>query len=372
MPGAPREARRPIIVSAMRTLVVVGLVAGAAALGSLGCDEKKTPPPPSAPAADTSAAVLKSSSGIPKFDPDQTRVYAPIPAGVEKPELDDATKLGQMLFWDTRISPSGKYACVTCHDFSKVGADGAALPTTPEKQSAPRNTPTVFNCGGSYAQGWDGRSSTVEDFALLHTLDPSVMGIIDEKQLVANVSKVPAYVAAFKKAFPDEKTITGELYGRAVGTFTKKLFARARWDKYLGGDTTALKEDELAGFAMFMEAGCQTCHQGKYVGASQPQKLGMAKPWPGDAGADPGRFLLTHQEMDRGIFKVPTLRNVTRTGPYLHDGSIANLAEVTKLMARHQVGRELSDEQANAIVKFLGALEGDPPQELTAKPVLPK
>lgn len=368
----------------MRTLVAVGLVGMAAALAGVGCDEKKNTPPAPGPAAapgpgagagaapEASSGAAPAGGAIPKFNPDQVRVYAPIPSGVEKPALDDATKLGQMLFWDTRVSPSGKFACVTCHDFSKVGADGAALPTTPEKQAVPRNTPTVFNCGGSYAQGWDGRSSTVEDFALLHTLDPSVMGVVDEKQLVASLSKVPAYVTAFKKAFPDDKTITGELYGRAVGTFTKKLFARARWDKYLDGDAAALKDDELAGFAMFMEAGCQTCHQGKYVGASQPQKLGMAKPWPGDAGADPGRFLLTHQEMDRGIFKVPTLRNVTRTGPYLHDGSIANLAEVTKLMARHQVGRELTDEQAAAIVTFLGALEGNPPKELTEKPTLPK
>jgi len=119
---------------------------------------------------------------------------------------------------------------------------------------------------------------------------------------------------------------------------------------------------------MFVEAGCTSCHQGKYIGASQTQKLGMAKPWPPDAGTEPGRFAITKQEMDRGMWKVPSLRNVTRTAPYLHDGTIATLPEITKLMAKHQVGKELNDEQAAAIVKFLGTLEGEPPKELTAKP----
>jgi cytochrome c peroxidase len=195
------------------------------------------------------------------------------------------------------------------------------------------------------------------------------MGVADEKKLVAILSSNPVYAAAFKKAFPDDSpSLSAETYGKALGGFTKRLFARARWDKFLGGDKTALTEEELSGFAMFVEAGCTSCHQGKYIGATQLQKLGMAKPWPPPAGTDPGRFAVSKQEMDRGMWKVPSLRNVTRTGPYLHDGSIASLAEVTKLMARHQVGKELSDEQAAAIVKFLGTLEGDPPKVLTDKP----
>jgi cytochrome c peroxidase len=363
----------------MRTSVAVGLVALAV---MAACEEKKTRPAPTpgpAVSGESPAASSKPSGGIPKFDPEQTRLFQPIPEGVEKPTLDDATKLGQMLFWDTRLSASGKIACVTCHDFSKAGADGLAKPAVAGGPGAdsgaetPRNTPTVVNCGGSFAQGWDGRASTPEEFATLHTLDPSILGIADEKKLVAILSGIPAYAAAFKKAFPDATpSISGETYGNAVGGFTKKLFARARWDKFLGGDKSAVTTEELSGFAMFVEAGCTSCHQGKYIGATQLQKLGMAKPWPPPAGADPGRFSFSKQEMDRGMWKVPSLRNVTRTGPYLHDGSIATLAEISKLMARHQVGKEINDEQAGAIAKFLGTLEGDPPKVLTEKPTLPK
>lgn len=366
----------------MRASLAFGLIALAAITA---CDDKKAPPAPEpAPTAEASGASVAPSSKpvgtIPKFDPEQTRLFQPIPEGVEKPTVDDATKLGQMLFWDARLSASGKIACVTCHDFSKAGADGLVTHVAvgdagaPDGGApAPRNTPTVFNCGGSFSQGWDGRSSTPEEFATAHTLEPGVMGISDEKKLVAILSGIPAYAAAFKRAFPeDSPAISGETYGRAVGGFTKKLFARARWDKYLAGDKDAVNADELAGFAMFVEAGCTSCHQGKYVGASQLQKLGMAKPWPPPSGDDPGRFAFSKQAMDRGMWKVPTLRNVTRTGPYLHDGSIPTLAEVTKLMARHQVGKEITDQQAGAIVKFLGTLEGDPPKVLTEKPALPK
>lgn len=355
----------------MRTSFALGLVAIAVAGG---CDDKKSSP---APASMPAVSSTKPAGGIPAFQAEQTRLFQPIPPGVETPTLDDATKLGQMLFWDSRLSATGKVACATCHDFSKAGADGLATPAAGEKTSdggnAPRNTMTVLNSGGAFAQGWDARSSTPEEFVTVHTLDTSIMGIADEKKLVALLQGIPAYAAAFKKAFPDDSpAISGETYGKALGGFTKKLFARARWDKFLEGNKDAINDDERAGFAMFVEAGCTSCHQGKYLGASQLQKLGMAKPWPPPAGAEPGRFAVSHQDMDRGMWKVPSLRNVTRTGPYLHDGSIASLAEASKLMAKHQVGKEINDEQAAAIVKFLGTLEGDPPKELTAKPSLPK
>jgi cytochrome c peroxidase len=338
------------------------------------CDDKKNPPPAPAP-AETASTTLSASTPnggkLPEFNPEQTRLFQPIPEGVEKPTMDDATKLGQQLYWDARLSGNGKYACVTCHDFSKAGTDGLAVASGPKKPELPRATPTIYNAGGSFAQGWDARAGTIEEFALPHTLDPSIMDAGDAKKLVEVLNSIPAYVAAFKKAFPDEKAITGDLYAKAIGEFTKKLFARSRWDRYLGGDKSQLKDDELIGFAMFVEAGCTSCHQGKYVGATQTQKLGMARPWPPPQGSDPGRFAFSKQEMDRGMYKVPTLRNITRTGPYLHDGSIASLTEMTKLMAHHQVGKDLTDEQAKAVDKFLATLEGDPPAELTAKPALP-
>jgi len=163
--------------------------------------------------------------------------------------------------------------------------------------------------------------------------------------------------------------VTPETVAMALGAYARKLLTPSRWDKFLGGDESALTSDEKAGLGAFMDASCTTCHAGKYVGGAQNQKLGVASPWPN--ATDTGRFEITKQDVDRGVFKVPTLRNVTKTGPYLHDGSVASLEEITKMMARHQVGKEPTDGQAKSIVTFLGALAGDAPKDLVQKPELP-
>lgn len=339
------------------------------------CDDKRKEAPPPAPTpVETSAAATgaPASTTIPAFDPTQLNLFAPIPDGVDEPVMDDATKLGHELFFDKRLSRGQDVACASCHDLANAGQDGEVTATGTKKQKSKRNTPGVLNAGGSFAQGWDARTTSIDDFVMPHVLDPSIMGMPDDKRVTDTVASIPAYVAAFKKAFPDEKVaVTAETVSRALGTYTKKLFARSRWDRYLAGEKSALTDAELGGFAMFVEAGCTSCHQGKYVGATQTQKLGIARPWPAPAGEEPGRYAITKQEADRGMWKVPTLRNVTRTGPYLHDGSVASLEEITRLMGRHQAGRELSDPQIKAIVAWLGTLTGEAPKELTTKPQLP-
>lgn len=124
---------------------------------------------------------------------------------------------------------------------------------------------------------------------------------------------------------------------------------------------------------MFIDGACVTCHSLKYVGGLQSQKLGIGKPWPTPPGGtnDPGRFAITKEAVDKDLFKVPTLRNVTRTAPYLHDGSVGSLLKITKLMTCHQVGKELTDAQAGAVVTFLYALSWEAPKALVSKPALP-
>ncbi len=321
-----------------------------------------------------SANALPDGGAPLSTDPEDVRFFAAIPEGVETPVLDETTKLGKMLFADARLSAGRDVSCASCHPVADgaAGADGVAFSPGSRARKRARNTPTVLNAGGSFAQGWDARSSTMEEFVVPHALEASTLGLESEKRLLELVGSVPAYAAAFKKAFPDESpSLSGETFGRAVGGFTKKLFARGRWDAYLSGTNSALTKEELLGLRAFVEAGCATCHQGKYVGATQTQKLGIAQPWPGPAGGDVGRFEISHQEPDRGMWKVPSLRNVARTAPYLHDGSVATLAEVTRLMARHQVGRELPEDRVAAIVTFLGALDGVAPKVLTDRPNLP-
>ncbi len=337
---------------------------------------KETPPSPPPPSSSSSAAPLATAKPL---DPAALVAFAPLPAKIERPDnllTDDKVALGHQLFFDVRLSKGQDVACVSCHDVAKAGADDAALSTGTKKQKTTRNAPTVFDAAGNSAQGWDARATLVEELVVPHAAESSVFAM-DEKKLVETVSSVPGYVTSFKKAFPDDKgAITGETIAKAIGAYTRRLLTPSRWDAFLAGKADALTDAEKAGAQIFIDANCPTCHAGKYVGAAQNQKLGVAKPWPvreAEAGAavDHGRIGVTKQEVDKDVFKVPTLRNVTKTGPYLHDGSIASLEEMTKLMSRHQVGKELTDEQAKAIVTFFGALAGDPPKELVAKPTIP-
>lgn len=345
------------------------------AISLAGCDKKTeaTPAPMTeTPGPANPAPATEAPKGRP-YDPAQLAVFAPLPAKLERPDnllTDDKVALGKQLYFDTRLSKGQDVSCNSCHDVTKSGAGEGAVAVGTKKTKGTRNAPTIFNAAGGSAQGWDGRAPLVEDFLAPHAADAAVMGA-DEKRLVDTVKSMPAYTATFKKAFPDEKgAISGATITKAIAAYTRKLLTPGRWDAFLGGDQAALTDVEKVGLGAFMEANCTTCHAGKNVGAAQNQKLGVAKPWL-PVPADVGRFAVTNAEVDRFVFKVPTLRNVTKTGPYLHDGSVASLDELTKMMERHQVGKELTDAQTKSIVSFLGALDGDAPKELVKKPELP-
>jgi cytochrome c peroxidase len=334
------------------------------------CEKRSDAP---APVPNPSASGDPTTPKTRTFDPGQLAVFAPLPSTIERPDnalAPDKVELGKMLWFDTRLSGGQDVSCNSCHDVTKGGADVVARSIGTKKLPTPRNAPTIFNAAAESAQGWDARAALLEELVVPHAAEPSAMGV-DEKRLVATVTSIPAYAAALKKSFPDAKgAVTGEMVSMAIGAYARKLLTPGRWDKFLEGDPSALTDDEKAGLGAFMDASCTTCHAGRYVGGTQTQKLGVASPWV-PAPTDVGRFGVTRQEVDRFVFKVPTLRNVTKTGPYLHDGSATSLADLTKLMARHQLGKELTDGQARSIVTFLGALDGEPPKDLITRPELP-
>jgi cytochrome c peroxidase len=351
---------RPAITTFAVSLVLLG-----------GCDNKKSDNPAPNP-VQTPTATSSATESAPKpraFDPGQLMAFGPLPAKIERPDnllTDDKVALGKLLFFDTRLSAGQDVSCNSCHDVTKSGADDQPFSTGTKKTKTRRNAPTIFNAAGNFAQGWDGRWELFEEAVVPHASDPTIMGT-DDKKLVATISGVPAYAAAFKKSFPDAKApVSAETISNALGAYARKLLTPSRWDKFLGGDQSALTDDEKAGLGVFLDVNCVSCHAGKWVGAAQNQKLGLAKPWPNNT--DPGRFEVTKQGVDKEVFKVPTLRNITKTAPYLHDGSVATLEENVKLMGRHQLGKELTDAQVKSIVVFLGALIGDAPKDLVTKP----
>lgn len=155
----------------------------------------------------------------------------------------------------------------------------------------------------------------------------------------------------------------------AIGAFERGLVTPSPFDKYLLGDDSALTPEQLAGGKTFVTIGCASCHSGVAVGGSSFHKLGEKIPF--DGLKDEGRFDVTKREGDKGKFKVPSLRNISETGPYFHDGSVKTLSEAVHLMAKHQLGKEASEQEVQEIVAFLGALKGDIPEGYIAQPELP-
>lgn len=180
------------------------------------------------------------------------------------------------------------------------------------------------------------------------------MAVPSEAAVLAVLDSIPGYAPMFAAAFPGEaKPITYDHLARAIGAFERQLITPAPLDRFIAGDAAALSDAQLSGLARFVDTGCTTCHVGPAVGGGMYQKLGLAKAY---ANQDAGRERVTGNAADRGVFKVPSLRSVAKTGPYFHDGSVATLPEAVRLMARHQLGRELDEKSVNEIVSFLGAL----------------
>jgi cytochrome c peroxidase len=233
-----------------------------------------------------------------------------------------------------------------------------------------RQAPTIINRAFSRAQFWDGRAASLEAQALGPMMNPVEMAMPNEKRIVATLQSMPGYVDAFKKAFPDDPNpVTLDNAAKAIGAFERTLLTPSRWDHFLKGQRDALSKDEIAGLRTFVETGCQTCHMGPGMGGGMFQKLGLVMPWQNTH--DLGRFELTKQDSDKLVFKVPSLRNIEKTAPYYHDGSVATLEEAVRLMGRHQLGRELTPEQVASIVTFLKSTTGPLPNDLLQKPALP-
>ena len=275
---------------------------------------------------------------------------------------DDAKiALGKKLYFDTQLSLANDISCNSCHDLSAYGVDSKATSPGHKGQLGDRNSPTVYNAALHIAQFWDGRAKDVEEQALGPVLNPVEMAMPSEDAVIERLKADKDYPEMFKAAFPDEKEpLTFVNMGKAIGAFERTLITTSRFDKYEAGDRSALTAEEIAGYQKFQATGCTTCHFGKTFGGSMYQKLGLVKPY---ATEDTGRHKHTGNEADKYFFKVPSLLNIAKTGPYFHDGSIKTLEEAVKIMAEYQLGRDLSDDDVKSIVIFLNSLTGDLPKE---------
>jgi cytochrome c peroxidase len=308
------------------------------------------------------------------IDRARLKAFAALPDAVQadrNPLTPEKVILGKMLYYDARLSRGQDVSCNSCHPLNNYGADGQVTSEGYRHARGMRNSPTVYNAAGHVAQFWDGRAADVEEQASGPVLNPVEMAMPSEGAVVAVLQSIPEYAQAFHRAFPDDPDpLTLRNMAKAIAAFERKLVTPSRWDKFLNGDGAALTAEEKAGFQAFLDAGCAVCHSGTYVGGNAYQKLGAMEPWPDRT--DPGRYGVTHNEGDRMVFKVPSLRNVAKTAPYFHDGKVNSLEEAVSSMAQHQVGKQLSETEVKAISTFLGSLTGEVPADAVEPPVLPK
>jgi len=322
-------------------------------------------------AAATSACAKKESTVT--IDRAKLAAFKPLPAVVESadnPITPEKVDLGRMLYYEKRLSKSQQFSCNSCHDLASYGVDNRQFSVGHKEKTGDRNSPSVYNAAGHIAQFWDGRAPDVEEQAKGPILNPVEMAMSDETTVVKTLKTIPGYVEAFKKAFPgEEDPITYDNMAKAIGVFERQLITPSRWDKFLEGDDAALTNEEKIGFNNFVNNGCITCHSGPYLGGGMYQKLGLVSPWPGNE--DTGRFHVTKNESDKFIFKVASLRNVEKTAPYLHNGSVMSLEEMVTMMADHQLDKQPSEEEIKSIVAFLKSLTGEIPMEYIQEPELP-
>ncbi len=288
--------------------------------------------------------------------------YEPIQPLPPPTDLDQRkVRLGEQLFHESRLSHDNNMSCSSCHFLDNNGAD--YLPHTLGRDGIKLdvNTPTVFNSSLNHYQLWDGRARNLEeqiDFVVTSDKEYATRWPV----IVGKLKQDEKYRNSFGLIYPDG--ITAPNIRNAIATFERSLITlNSRFDRFLLGNANAISPEEKRGYQLFKTYGCVACHQGSNVGGNLFMKLGVFGDYFAKRGnptqADLGRFNVTGKPRDRHLFRVPSLRLAALTAPYFHDGSIKTLEEAVKVMAKHQLGRTISDHDISQIVAFLKTLPGE-------------
>lgn len=340
--------RKVLILSAMVSFIVF-------ACKSTGDKETSAGAADDTKLLETANSFFQSISSLELQDPD--------PAKVE---------LGKYLFFDTRLSQTGKISCNSCHGLDTYGVDNKRFSEGDDGSLGNRNSPTVFHASIHKMQFWDGRAKDVEEQAGGPILNPVEHNIKNKEQLVERLKGVEMYQEMFANAFHDhDDPITFDNVTNAIGAFERTLNPESRFDKFLDGDVSQLTEAEKRGLNSFISSGCITCHSGPALGGHMLQKFGLFSDYwveTESENIDNGLFDISNDEADKYFFKVPGLRNIAHTAPYFHDGSVDDLKAVVRIMGRLQRNVDLSDEEVNDIVAFLESLTSDIPEDVKRSP----
>ena len=306
-------------------------------------------------------------------------VFKPLPDLAEmqkvRPFTEEQVKLGQQLWYENRLSKGNTVSCNSCHNLATAGVDNMPTSAGHKSQFGARNSPTALNAALLGSQFWDGRAADVEEQADGPLLNPVEMANATEADAAAKIAGIPEYQEKFKAAFPEDGAVSFKNITTALGAFERTLLTPTRWDDYLKGNVSALSEQERKGVRAFMDNGCMSCHSGVNLGGTMFQKFGLVDGpyWKhiDDPKHDKGRADVTKKAEDEFFFRVPGLRNVERTYPYFHNGSVWELDKAVNIMAKAQLGKTLAPEDTENIVAFLKALSGNVPESARTMPELP-
>jgi cytochrome c peroxidase len=304
---------------------------------------------------------MAKEAGLKPIPTSQSELYKIIDYP-RNPITMDKMELGKKLYFDPRLSKSGLISCNTCHNLGEGGDDGisAAIGHKWTPNPSHLNSPTVYNAVFFDAQFWDGRAKDLEEQAQGPMQAHPEMASTTE-HVEKTINSIPGYVSEFKKAYGQDVKITFEKVTDTIGLFERTLVTPSPYDAYLHGDDNALTSAQKDGLKVFIDKGCASCHNGIALGQ----------------GMNAFNIMATYKHQDLGGFKgdansmikVPTLRNITQTAPYYHNGGIWSLKDAIVEMGRVQLGIKITDKEASQMLEFFKALEGEKPN--FSLPMLP-
>ena len=289
--------------------------------------------------------------------------YLPVPA--DNPLTPERAALGRKLFFEKRLSRDATVSCASCHDPALGYADDEPVAVGVRGQKGPRRTPRLINRAYGLSFFWDGRASSLEEQVLKPVANPIEMDLPVE-EAVGRLGEDPEYTQAFQAAFDGGPT--AERLAFALAGYVRTILSGdSPYDRYLAGDESAMSAAQKRGLALFRgKAACAVCHVGPNLTDERFHNTGVG--WADGTWADPGRAAVSGEPADRGAFKTPPLREVAKSGPYMHDGSLGTLSDVIEFY--DEGGKEnpnldldmqplrLSDQEKADLAAFLEALSG--------------
>jgi cytochrome c peroxidase len=297
------------------------------------------------------------------------------PAPADNPTTAAKVELGKMLYFDPRLSSTGSVSCFSCHNVMEGGDDHMTTSAGVHGLKGGRNAPTVWNAAFHSVQFWDGRAPSLEEQAKGPPVNPIEMGMPNLDAVIDRVRHIPGYRPYFERAFGAGDVVTMNNAAKAIAAYERILITPgSAYDLYVKGDKKSLTAKQVKGMDTFSAVGCTSCHQGPaFSGPELPAGTGFFMKFPTYADSiytvkyklteDPGRASVTKDPADIGMWRVPTLRNLVYTAPYMHTGSVKTLPEAVRVMGSTQLDKTLSDAEVADIVAFLESLSGQFPEQ---------